>query len=70
MCTLLVAHDDRRAGKANTRAVGQARQQVGVQVTRLGAVRLVHQHEDAVVLVQHLKFLVGFVAGLRLCHLG
>ncbi len=68
MGALLVAHDDRRAGKANARAVGQTRQQVGVQVTRLGAVRLVHQHEDAVVLVQHLKLLVGLVAGLRLLH--
>jgi hypothetical protein len=52
---LLLAHDDRRAGEADARAVGQAGQQAGVQVARLGAVGFVHQHQDAVVLVQHLK---------------
>ena len=66
---LLLAHDDRRAGEADARAVGQPGQQVGVQVAGLGAVRLVHQHEDAVVLVQHLELLAGLVAGLRLFHL-
>ena len=62
---LLVTHDDRRAGKADARAVGQPGQQVGVQVTRLGSVRLIDEHEDGVVLVQHFERLRR-----RLGHIG
>ncbi|MNJ43533.1 hypothetical protein D3C77_385410 [compost metagenome] len=66
MGTFFFAHDDRRAGKTDARTVGQASQQIGMQVARLRAVRLIHQYEDAVVLVQYLKHLVGFVPSLRL----
>ncbi|MNE57394.1 hypothetical protein D3C80_1523560 [compost metagenome] len=36
----------------------------------MGAVRLIYQNQNAVVLVQHLKLVVGFINGFRFFHPG
>ena len=69
---LAAAHDDRRAGEPDPRAVRQRLQQVRVQRAALRPVRLIHQHHNVLRGVQHAQRLqrrVIVLAGLRVAVL-
>ena len=55
--SVLLLAQDGRAGEADDGRVGQRLAQVAVQRARVRAVRLVHQHEDLLRLVEHRELL-------------